>query len=668
VLGVHVPPGTYVNAPVHGWAAVTRKQLPVHGWQHEPVPGGHGFGVQPPALLATVPVGHGVPSGTVEQAPVVGLQHTCVVVVTHGVICAHVSPSEKISGGGQCEMCGWMVHSPVEGSQHAPCVPGGHGFGLHEVAENGIVPVGQVVPPTIAHAPVVGSQHRTLGGTHGFAGTHVEPVPPHTPGAGQAAALATIVHTVTPAAFTVQQAPWLPGGHGFGVHEVAVVEIEPVGQAIPLTIWHAPVATLQQMVLGGTQGLIGVQVDPTPPQTPGAGQAAGPDTIVHTFTPDTSVQHAPLLGGGHGFVGTHVVPLESVVPLHGEPSGTIVQFPAASQQAYRFAIPGHGFGMHDVIAEFNVPLQLAGVYTITQLLLMSQQNFGGHGVGVQAAKLPNHPAGHPSPGKFEHAPVEALQQFVLAGGHGLGVHVVLVESTMPLHTVPGVMSVQLPMASQHTTTGQIPAVQAVPTIVDPAIAQKRGLVTKQTFPQQHATVGPTHGALAQLVCPAWNTVPPLALQSAAVVTMHPAGLQHTPNTVAAQFAFGHPDPLPCHAPPCISHSHCVFTTHDPLAWQHAPLDGCALAWVIIVQHSAHTKHSRSTDPVMVVMVRLLRCSRARVPRTPGHNPYKHEFPAIPRGTQQIDRGPRPNVPNIKNASRRITPHWPRCTRICNCLI
>jgi hypothetical protein len=113
--------------------------------------------------------------------------------------------------------------------------------------------------------------------------------------------------------------------------------------------------------------------------------------------------------------------------------------------------------------------------------------------------LPNHPLGHPSPGKFEHAPVEALQQFVLIGGHGFGVQVVFELSTVPLHGELGEISVQLPRLSQHTTTGQIPAVHAVPTIVAPASVQNRGLVTRHTVPQQHATVGPTHGALAQLV-------------------------------------------------------------------------------------------------------------------------------------------------------------------------
>jgi hypothetical protein len=186
-------------------------------------------------------------------------------------------------------------------------VPGGHGFGEHAVAENAVVPAGQVVPLTIVQAPEIGSQHSTLGGTHGFAGTHVEPVPAHTPGAGHAAALATIVHTLTPAAFTVQHAPCVPGGHGLGEHEVADTEIEPVGHVMPLTSWHRPLATLQQIVLGGTHGLMGVQVEPTPPHIPGAGQAVGPATIVHTLAPAALiVQHAPLVGGGHGFVGRQV--------------------------------------------------------------------------------------------------------------------------------------------------------------------------------------------------------------------------------------------------------------------------------------------------------------------------------------------------------------------------
>lgn len=269
-----------------------------------------------------------------------------------------------------------------------------------------------------------------------------------------------------------------------------------------------------------------------------------------------------------------------------------------------------------------------------QLLLTSQQKCGGQGVGAHAEKLPNQPAGHPSPGKFEHTPVETLQQLVLAGGHGFGLQVVLVVSTMPLHGAFGAISVQPASASQHTTTGQIPGVQVVPTIDEPTSAQNRGLVTRQTLPQQQATVGPTQGALAQLVCPAWNTVPPLALHRDAVVTMHPAGLQHTPKTVAAQFVFGHPDPIPCHAPPCISHSHCVFTTHCPLARQHAPPVACARTRGASVVHSAHTTHSRNTSPVMVFMIRLPAFFLLDRGPTPVRVPHK-----IPKTPNHIGRDP-----------------------------
>ena len=51
----------------------------MHGWQHapvEPVGGGHGFGVHEVNVVDTDPAGHGVPSGTVEHAPVAGSQHT----------------------------------------------------------------------------------------------------------------------------------------------------------------------------------------------------------------------------------------------------------------------------------------------------------------------------------------------------------------------------------------------------------------------------------------------------------------------------------------------------------------------------------------------------------------------------------------------------------------
>lgn len=231
---------------------------------------------------------------------------------------------------------------------------------MQDVALNGIVPTGQLVPGTMLHTPVVGSQHRMLGGTHGLAGTHVEPVPPQTPGGGHAAALATMVHTLTPAAFTVQHAPCVPGGHGFGLQEVAVTAIEPVGHEMPLTIWQIPVPMLQQIVLGGTHGFTGTHVEPTPPQMPGAGQAVGPETMLHTVAPAAlTVQHAPLVGCGHGLVGTHVA-LVSTVPLHGVPSGTMVQLPSVSQHAYRLAALGHGFGLHVVMVAMIWPLQLPG--------------------------------------------------------------------------------------------------------------------------------------------------------------------------------------------------------------------------------------------------------------------------------------------------------------------
>jgi hypothetical protein len=414
--------------------------------------------------------------------------------------------------------------------------------------------------------PLMVLQQSTVGGTHGLLGVQVEPTPAHVPPAAvHAAAFATIEQTLEPAAFTVQQAPWVPGGQGFGVQLVALTEKKPVGQTfVPATIWQTPVTTLQHSTLGGTHGFEGVQVVPTPAQMPV--QAVGPATIVHTLAPAAfTVQHAPFTGGGHGLVGRQVCPVDRVVPGQGVPKGTIVQLPAASQHAYRFAADGQGLGTQAVIVVLIAPEQLAGVYTIRQLLLMSQQNSGGHELGVQAEKLPNHPDGQPRPGKFEHAPVLALQQLVEGGGHGLGVHVVLLVSTVPAHGVLGVMSVQLPALSQQTTTGQMLGVQTVPTIVDPARAQNRGLVIRQTFPQQHATVGPTHGALTQLSWPGWNTVPPLAVHWLAVVTMHPAGLQHTPNTVALHSPGVHTLPVPCHAPPCMSHSHWLTCTHVPPA-------------------------------------------------------------------------------------------------------
>jgi hypothetical protein len=132
-----------------------------------------GFGVHEVAdTLTPLLNGHGT---SVEQAPVCGSQHTCVT-TRHGGICEHVRPSEKTSGAGQCVTSGWMLHSPVAGSQHAPCEPGGHGFGVHAVAVTCTVPAGQDVPVTLEHAPVIGSQHTTVCGGHVMP-THVEPIP-----------------------------------------------------------------------------------------------------------------------------------------------------------------------------------------------------------------------------------------------------------------------------------------------------------------------------------------------------------------------------------------------------------------------------------------------------------------------------------------------------------
>lgn len=84
----------YVNAPVHGCAAVTMKHVPVHGWQHAPVPpvgGGQGFGVQEVNVVDTVPAGHGVPSATLRHAPVAGSQQMWLVLGGQ-VMPAHVWP------------------------------------------------------------------------------------------------------------------------------------------------------------------------------------------------------------------------------------------------------------------------------------------------------------------------------------------------------------------------------------------------------------------------------------------------------------------------------------------------------------------------------------------------------------------------------------------------
>jgi hypothetical protein len=385
LFGVHVPPATYVEAPWHGCAAVTTKHVPVHGWQQTPVTGGQGFGVHDVTESDVVPAGHGVPSASVWHRPVEGLQHTWS--ERHGTTAAHGWPRENTPGVGQAVAPDTIAHAPVEVLQHAPCVPGGHGFGEHDVAVTSVDPEGQTVPLMIWQRPVMTLQHVTFGGGQGLVGTHVDPVPAQIAGAKQKFGLATIVQMLPPDADTVQHAPCVAGGHGFGEQVVADTEIWPVGHASPPpTIWQSPVATSQQITFGGTHGFTGTHVEPTPPHTPV--HAVGPATMVHTLAPAAfTVQHAPFtgVGGGQGFVGRQVWPLDKIVPEQGVPSGTIVQLPSRSQQAYRFAIEGHGFGMHVVIVVLIVPLQLPGAYTIRQLLLISQQNLGGHGVGLHAA-------------------------------------------------------------------------------------------------------------------------------------------------------------------------------------------------------------------------------------------------------------------------------------------
>jgi hypothetical protein len=136
----------------------------VLGLQHAPC-FGHGLGVQAVAVISTPPgKGHGT---AVEHAAVAGSQQTCVTVIRHGVICEHVRPSEKTSGGWQCDTSGWIEHSPVEGSQHAPCVPGGHGLGTQVVPAGNVALLAQGVPSwIIEQTPVIGSQQTTVCGGH----------------------------------------------------------------------------------------------------------------------------------------------------------------------------------------------------------------------------------------------------------------------------------------------------------------------------------------------------------------------------------------------------------------------------------------------------------------------------------------------------------------------
>ena len=172
VTPAHVTPKPR-NVPLHAAGPGTMKHPNTPAAfvpQHAPR---QGFGWhEVPATCTPLENGHGT---AVEHAPVDGSQQMCV--TTHGLICAHVSPSEKISGAAQCVASGWIEHRPVDGSQHAPCVPGGQGFvGAQAVAVTCVVPAGHEVPVAVWHWPVIGLQQITTCGGQ-TTPTHVEPKP-----------------------------------------------------------------------------------------------------------------------------------------------------------------------------------------------------------------------------------------------------------------------------------------------------------------------------------------------------------------------------------------------------------------------------------------------------------------------------------------------------------
>jgi hypothetical protein len=227
-LGVHEVTPQMPPEAVH-WACVVCVQIGERKWQHAPYTG-HGFPNGPHKPDAGVmPGGHVLPVTIVH--PPCGVQHVVIVMITKQKTDPHVCPGLTTEPAGQLCPMYTCVHPPVFGLQHAVT----HGFGVHEppctqlpLHSDWIVMV-QLTAPSRQHRPT--------------------------------------------------------GGHGpcVGVprHELATDWIHPVGQEDALMkIWHRPVVTLQQTIVGGMHGVDG-HGTPTPRNTPGVGHALALATGVH---------------------------------------------------------------------------------------------------------------------------------------------------------------------------------------------------------------------------------------------------------------------------------------------------------------------------------------------------------------------------------------------------
>lgn len=215
--------------------------------------GGQGLGVQEtPVSTGVAPAGHELPPKIWKQAPVLGLQHA----FTHGLGWQAVFGSHR-PGRLLQFACVVVVQMIVPRMQHA--LTGGQGLGVQVVPATPMVLVGHGTPkPTTPHWPVLMLQQtRTQGlGLHKLLASH-----------WPLQAVWTVTVQVTAPCW--QHAPKI--GQGFGKQGVPVgCSVQPMnGQVLVFAnIWQTPVVLLQQVALGGMQGLFGTQVEPTPCQMP----------------------------------------------------------------------------------------------------------------------------------------------------------------------------------------------------------------------------------------------------------------------------------------------------------------------------------------------------------------------------------------------------------------
>lgn len=283
--------------------------------------------------LGFEPVGQVCPMVICVQAPVCVLQQA----VTHGL-----GVHEAFAAQDPLQLA-WVVcvHSTLPGMQQRPT--GGQGLGLHVTAEP-TTPVsgdGHWVPEITEHAPVVGLQQTTCGGTHGGGGQGT-PIPRNCPlqALGEATSphwpVAGLQHAPPVATHTCPGTPHEPPGVNTpsgGRHWVAVVteqlpvarsQQEPVCTQLicvhvwprkncsggrhwpcPVTIWHCPVAGLQQAPELGKQ-VKGPQTEPGIDVPPDRAHSAG-ETLWH----EPQQQHA---GAGCGQAATGQVEFGMIEP------------------------------------------------------------------------------------------------------------------------------------------------------------------------------------------------------------------------------------------------------------------------------------------------------------------------------------------------------------------